>query len=505
MASNVSMFYTKKELALKESAERKKGKRVFYLESDGWNDYGYETLFELYWTDEDNKFHEIGPVKIAHKSEKITRDLLENSFSRLEENFCSLGIDDKYYININKNKLHDVLISLNDLILSKKIDYVSSSGFYQVSLMRKYESDKEGAEKYISTVRDIVDKGLAEVGLFHLEYVFNSEAENREENEYLIRKIVFEADSKVFLPENIHVLIGENGVGKTTFLKGIAEKYSGINEDVNHIIYISTNRLDADVNQAGSMDIFSSDALKKLLVDISRSNRLSEKLMNSLRRIAQNVKFYGLDFISKIDFYLEENNSNEFRKWIADESNVDQCSAGQKEVLFVFAFMIYKFNTSRSLLIIDEPENYLHAPLLSAYINEIRSFLSNERTGAMAIFATHSPVVLREIPRKCVYVLRSRDGLRYVSHPNIETFGENLGVLLNEVFGVNADKSGYFSFLKDTVKKIPKEKVEKKYNKPFSKESLSSYCMDEFGEKLGMEARALLPYIVGEAWPKGQQ
>ena len=64
----------------------------------------------------------------------------------------------------------------------------------------------------------------------------------------------------------------------------------------------------------------------------------------------------------------------------------------------------------------------------------------------MAIFATHSPVVLREIPRKCVYVLRSRDGLRYVSHPNIETFGENLGVLLNEVFGVNADKSGYFSF-----------------------------------------------------------
>lgn len=199
MASNVSMFYTKKELALKESVERKKGKRVFYLESDGWNDYGYETLFELYWIDEDNKFHEIGPVKIAHKSEKITRDLLENSFSRLEENFCSLGIDDEYYININKNKLHDVLISLNDLILSKKIDCVSSSGFYQDSLMRKYESDKEGAEKYISTVRDIVDKGLAEVGLFHLEYVFNSEAENREENEYLTRKIVFEADSKVFL------------------------------------------------------------------------------------------------------------------------------------------------------------------------------------------------------------------------------------------------------------------------------------------------------------------
>lgn len=62
-ASNASMFYTKKELALKESVGRKKGKKVFYLEADGWNDYGYETLFELYWIDEDNKSHDIGPVK----------------------------------------------------------------------------------------------------------------------------------------------------------------------------------------------------------------------------------------------------------------------------------------------------------------------------------------------------------------------------------------------------------------------------------------------------------
>lgn len=128
--------------------------------------------------------------------------------------------------------------------------------------MRKYEFDEEGGKKYITTVSNIVDKGLAEAGLFHLDYVFNSESEDREENEYLTRKIVFEADSKIFPPENIYVLIGENGVGKTTFLKGIAEKYSGINEDVNHIIYISTNGLDADVKQTGSMDVFSSDALK---------------------------------------------------------------------------------------------------------------------------------------------------------------------------------------------------------------------------------------------------
>ncbi len=89
-ASNASMFLYEKGLPEKESVGRKKGKKGLYLEADGWNDYGYETLFELYWIDEDNKSHDIGPVKIAHKSKKLQRDLLRNSFGHLEENFLLL-------------------------------------------------------------------------------------------------------------------------------------------------------------------------------------------------------------------------------------------------------------------------------------------------------------------------------------------------------------------------------------------------------------------------------
>ena len=74
-----------------------------------------------------------------------------------------------------------MLTSLNDIILNKETDYVSSSEFYQNSFMRKYEFDEEGEKKYITTVSNIVDKGLAEAGLFHLDYVFNSESEDREE------------------------------------------------------------------------------------------------------------------------------------------------------------------------------------------------------------------------------------------------------------------------------------------------------------------------------------
>lgn len=65
-------------------------------------------------------------------------------------------------------------------------------------------------------------------------------------------------------------------------------------------------------------------------------------------------------------------------------------------------------------------------------------------------------------------------------------------MLLNEVFGVNADKSGYFSFLKDKI-------VEEYKEKECEKEVLVQRCLDKFGGEFGMEARALLPYITDEA------
>lgn len=69
----------------------------------------------------------------------------------------------------------------------------------------------------------------------------------------------------------------------------------------------------------------------------------------------------------------------------------------------------------------------------------------------MAIIATHSPVVLQEIPKSCVWkVLRSREALR-VTRPDIETFGENLGVLTREVFSLEVTSSGYHDLLRDSV------------------------------------------------------
>lgn len=54
----------------------------------------------------------------------------------------------------------------------------------------------------------------------------------------------------------------------------------------------------------------------------------------------------------------------------------------------------------KTIVFIDEPETHLHPPLLATYIRTL-SFLLRKRN-AIAIIATHSPIVLQEVPKSCV-------------------------------------------------------------------------------------------------------
>ena len=58
----------------------------------------------------------------------------------------------------------------------------------------------------------------------------------------------------------------------------------------------------------------------------------------------------------------------------------------------------------RTLVLLDEPEAHLHPPLLSAFTRALSDLLIY-RNG-VAIIATHSPVVLQEVPKSCVWKLR---------------------------------------------------------------------------------------------------
>jgi hypothetical protein len=123
-------------------------------------------------------------------------------------------------------------------------------------------------------------------------------------------------------------------------------------------------------------------------------------------------------------------------------------SSGHKIVLLTITRLVETV-AERTLVLLDEPEAHLHPPLLSAFIRALSDLLIN-RNG-VAIVATHSPVILQEVPRSCVWKLRRSGSISVAERPEIETFGENVGVLTREVFGLEVTDSGFHRLLAESV------------------------------------------------------
>ncbi|WP_327712486.1 ATP-binding protein [Streptomyces sp. NBC_00464] len=150
----------------------------------------------------------------------------------------------------------------------------------------------------------------------------------------------------------------------------------------------------------------------------------------------------------------------------------DGLSSGHKIVLLTLARLV-QHTTERTLVLIDEPEGHLHPPLLSTFVRTLSELL-RDRNG-IAIIATHSPVVLQETPREAVWALRrAGDDLR-VDHPEIETFGENVGVITREIFGLEVRRTGFNRLIQSLA------------------EAGMSFedILAEFDDQLGAEGRAL--------------
>ena len=88
-------------------------------------------------------------------------------------------------------------------------------------------------------------------------------------------------------------------------------------------------------------------------------------------------------------------------------------------------------------------------PLQASYIRALSALLT-ARNG-LAILATHSPVMLQEVPRDCVWLLFREGNITSNERPQVETFAENLGVLTREVFRVEVTQSGYHTLLQREV------------------------------------------------------
>jgi predicted ATP-binding protein involved in virulence len=132
-------------------------------------------------------------------------------------------------------------------------------------------------------------------------------------------------------------------------------------------------------------------------------------------------------------------------------------SAGHKIVLNIVV-QLCAFMQPRSLVLFDEPELHLHPPLVAALLRAVGVTL--ERYNSFAIVATHSPVVVQEVPSANVTVLTRYFDELQVEQPQSETFAENVGLLTRRIFSLDSSATDYEGILRRLVEKRTLDEIE---------------------------------------------
>lgn len=491
-------------------------KNKVYLSIDYWNDYSFVTMFYMDFVDASGNIKNIGNIKIGFKGQteaiatykKIQDDFKGKAFISLGNNYFSIGADEKYYKNLNllENKIKtEILLSTKDLAYQpKNISNIRYETVFIASLLRGVSLTS------ITKQFPRILKGQPELTNFEFSFII---PESRENSEIRLDFLV-EPFSKP--STNIHAIIGRNGVGKTTILNSMVQAImSKSNKDYRFYSYYSDfYKRPIDNDYFSSLVSVSFSVFDTFEPPKEQSNRALGTcyfyigLKKSENEIRTTNDIYD-DFSDALDLcFSEENKKNRWIKAIrnleADEnfanmqlieklaSNLTQdelkktahklikrMSSGHAVILLVMTKLVATVE-EKTLILLDEPESHLHPPLLSAFIRALSNLLY-DRNG-VAIVATHSPVVLQEIPKSCVSKIQRVGLVTNIKRPDIETFGENVGVLTREVFGLEVIKSGFHKLLTQSVLE----------GKTYEK------ILEEYNNQLGMEAKVLLKLMINE-------
>jgi predicted ATPase len=504
------------------------------LKEDNWDDFGFKTIFTVVVYDETGRTHDLGNVKIGHKGQSggWTSARIKREFTSLDDDFFSLGQEPEYYKKIYndlsedcKNKLLNGLkdVAFNDLYFDiakldeKEAKAKNVDSVFNVSLLRNVSSSVI-ADQF----RRILDGGshLTEYNFFY---------EKPKSDSYSGIKVEFKVDPSVRPPSNIHILIGRNGVGKTTLLNnmvkailpnaegsvadtgfffqqaffgpvalqndyfrgvvsvsfsafdpfeppppldnkndGISYKYIGL-KTINQPNYNNEDRLKTTPELCGEL-------VESLKVCLSVTGK-RKRWINAVQKLESDINFSDMKLCSLIDIEREDETESRDNLGQAALAIFSRLSSGHAIVLLTLTKLVETIE-EKTLVLIDEPESHLHPPLLSAFIRSLSDLLVS-RNG-VAIIATHSPVVLQETPKICVSILRRSRLAGAIDKPAIETFGENVGTLTREVFGLEVSKSGFYDLLHQSVQQG------KSYEQ----------ILEEYQNQVGFEGQAILRALI---------
>jgi predicted ATPase len=476
------------------------GKLSVHLRADNWNDYSYRTLYEIILFDGNGIKYDLGYIKIANFGQTTeSRIELPKQFESLDEKYFSLGQSPEYYKTIQS-----LSMELKALFLNSIKDVVFNEDLQLRALLEDVMKISLLRDTTLVTIQGQYKRILnGDAPLTPYNFSYKTIQTKNEAGYELSFNVVPESNP----PTNIHVLIGRNGVGKTHLLNNMVKSFIkaadakgefqqvvswfGVTgEFFSRVVSVSYSAFDPFIpyeertypnySYIGLKRVKKKTTLKgetRLAVEFFCSIKhcfsvgKKEKWINAVKSLESDPLFAAINIIQLSNNPLDRNKTVKLFK---------RLSSGHSIVLLTITKLVEKIE-EKTLVLLDEPEAHLHPPLQSAFIRALSNLLINRN--AVAIIATHSPVIAQEVPKSCIWKL-SRVGLRAKAERfETETFGETIGKLTREVFLLEVNGSGFYKLLNDDVNSGKTyEQISRKYE-----------------DQLGFEARLLLRSLLNNS------
>ena len=521
----------------------------FALQQDRWNDFGYQTQYHLYYRQEGNASPRyIGAVAILRQGQTDADGIqIQAPFDVLDDQFCSVGRSLDYYQRLNEMPESDrdeVLEALRDVVARPGLQaaFANEEG-WRVSLFRD-EADIPG---YLTDAEMILTANFTALADLDVTFSFRAagwttdlalefQAPNDILTDALPQRIVviigrngsgkstllarlarvgFASPAEratdelaalgIFTPPTIgfrkivaisYSALDNFAVPGLTIrqLEQIADDieagqgryiYAGLRDIAKEIrndvaSFAARNAEDEELVTLGDHDRNSSTELKspetlagefdRLYNDIVARGDLPylERVLEPILQDPSLAEFAG----SPLGTIVAPSPRHAFLTW----------STGHKIAFHVIVSLVAHVDT-KTLVLFDEPEMHLHPPLIAALLRALRTLL--DRHNALAILATHSPVVVQETLSRHVRVARRRNLSFEISSPTLQTFGQNIGSLTHDTFGLTGSNADFYHTLDQLTQfNSTIEEVNEYFDPPLSGQALA-YAMARLARRAG--------------------
>ena len=480
---------------------------TLYLHYDNWDDYHFKTSFNARYVDGNRKEYAVGSVKIGmvNMDKGKIFDHIPKSFTALPEQYFSLGQEEQYYENIvqlGEEKRKHILAALRDVA-------------YNLELFQEYEKEIVMMTSLMRSITPFTVRlqfnRMAHGGARLTKYNFTYSPQKGDTDQTTDGcEISFSVTPDSNPPTNVHVLIGRNGTGKTSLIKNMIHSiresesshgtfhYEGrilSRAEFANVLCVAFSPFDdfSELETIESTIPYSYIGLNKTSADLLQT--IERQFLESFTECMVNARKRRL-WLNAIDVLKSDPTFDEVHieslvenmpVLVSDgtfangqeeiKRTFSKLSSGHKVVLLIVTCCVDKIE-EKSIVFLDEPENHLHPPLLSALIRALSELLI-DRNG-VAIVSTHSPVVLQEVPSSCVWTLRRCGGQMITERLAVQTFGSSISQLTNEVFGLEVTDSGFHKMLAEAVRETSRSVFAvKDYDR----------IVSEFDGQLGDEAK----------------